>query len=56
MTVIAASIVNGPKTGRALNCLPYAYHKPLRTDDLRLICAKSLILLVPVAGVEPATY
>jgi Transposase domain (DUF772) len=37
MTVIAASIVNGPKTGRTLNCLPYAYHKPLRTEGQRPI-------------------
>jgi len=56
MTEIAASIVNGPKTGRTLNCLPYAYHKPLLTEDLQLSCAKSLISLVRVAGVEPAIY
>jgi hypothetical protein len=36
MTEIAASIVNGPKTGRTLNCLPYAYHKPLLTEELQL--------------------
>ena len=56
MTEIAASIVNDPKTGRTLNCVPYAYHKPLLTEDLQLSCAKYVISLVHVAGVEPATY
>jgi hypothetical protein len=37
-------------------CLPFAYHEWQRPEDFQLIFNKPLILLVPVAGVEPATY